>query len=181
MSLAYQRLDAAGARKHRDVVAEIFADSYEPGEDFDSPEAFMERFDRYSSREGLDLIIGFAGDEPVGQTWGWPLDRASGEAWWRGLQTPVDPDFTREDGHRTFALSEIMVRRPWTGKGVAHALHDELLHSRPEERATLLAEPDNPAAYRAYTAWGWQKAAELRPSWPDAPLFDVLILPLPLT
>jgi hypothetical protein len=26
--------------------------------------------------------------------------------------------------------------------------------------------------------WGWRKVAQLRPGWPDAPLFDVLILPL---
>jgi hypothetical protein len=71
-----------------------------------------------------------------------------------------------------------MVRQERTGHGVAHALHDELVRTRPEKRATLLVERDSSIAYRAYTAWGWQKAAQLRPGWPDAPLFDVLILPL---
>ena len=89
-----------------------------------------------------------------------------------------EPGFTDEDGSRTFALSEIMVRRPWTGRGVAHALHDELLRGRNEKRATLLVELGNDVAYRAYTAWGWRKVARLRPGWPDAPLYDVLILPL---
>ena len=96
-----------------------------------------------------------------------------------GLDAEPEPGFTIEDGQRTFALSEIMVRQKWTGRGVAHALHDELLSTRPEKRATLLVEPENTVAYRAYTAWGWQKVAQLRPAWPDAPLFDVLILPLP--
>ena len=73
-----------------------------------------------------------------------------------------------------------MVRREWTGQGIAHALHDELLRRRPETRATLLVEPDNTRAYRAYVSWGWKRVAQLRPGWPDAPIFDVLILDLPL-
>jgi hypothetical protein len=40
--------------------------------------------------------------------------------------------------------------------------------------------PDNSAAYAAYLRWGWRPVARLRPGWPDAPLMDVLILPLPL-
>ena len=93
---------------------------------------------------------------------------------------PAGGLFTEEDGKRTFAFSEIMVRQAWTGRGIAHALHDELLRGRDEQRATLLVEPDNPTAYRAYLRWGWRKVAQLRPAWPGAPLFDVLILPLPV-
>ena len=86
------------------------------------------------------------------------------------------PDgFTDEDGHRTFAISEIMVRDPWRRRGVARALHDELLAGNDRERATLLAEPDNGPAQAAYAAWGWTKAAELRPHWDNAPLYDVLM------
>ncbi|PZS37998.1 MAG: hypothetical protein DLM62_16175 [Pseudonocardiales bacterium] len=68
----------------------------------------------------------------------------------------------------------------WTGQGVAHALHDELLKSRREARATLLVRPENTTAYRAYTRWGWRPVGHLRPAWPDAPLMDVLIISLPL-
>jgi hypothetical protein len=35
----------------------------------------MERFDAYASRDGFDFIIAWLDDEPVGQAWGWPLDR----------------------------------------------------------------------------------------------------------
>lgn len=72
-----------------------------------------------------------------------------------------------------------MVRASFTGRGIARALHDQLLRERSEARATLLVRPGNTTAYRAYLRWGWTKATELRPPWPDAPLFDVLILPLP--
>jgi GNAT superfamily N-acetyltransferase len=73
-----------------------------------------------------------------------------------------------------------MVRQDWTGQGVAHALHDALLQRHRETRATLLVRPENTAAYRAYTRWGWRSVGQLRPNWPDAPLMDVLIMPLPL-
>lgn len=73
-----------------------------------------------------------------------------------------------------------MVRQDWTGQGFAHALHDELLQRRREKRATLLVRPENTTAYRAYTRWGWHPVGQLRPNWPDAPLMDVLIMPLPV-
>jgi hypothetical protein len=98
----------------------------------------------------------------------------------RHLVTCVVCGFAREDGARTFALSEIMVRRPFTGQHVAHRLHDELLSKRTEQRATSLVEPDNTRAYCAYLHWGWRKVAQLRPGWPDAPIFDVLLLRLPM-
>jgi hypothetical protein len=73
-----------------------------------------------------------------------------------------------------------MVLQNWAGKSIAHALHDQLLLGREEQRATLLVEPDNVHARRAYLHWGWRQVAQLRPGWDHAPLFDVLILPLPL-
>ncbi len=180
--LEFRRYDAAEARELRDVVEDIYARSYTDaiahGGPFHSVSAFMTRFDSYARRDGFDLVVAYHKGEPAGQTWGWPLGPDTG--WWDGLLTEVEPGFTDEDGTRTFALSEIMVREDLTGQGIAHTLHDELLSARPESRATLLVEPDNTAAYRAYTRWGWQKVAQLRPDWPDAPIWDVLILPLPL-
>jgi GNAT superfamily N-acetyltransferase len=138
----------------------------------------MRRFDAYTWNNTFDLVIAYVDGEPAGQSWGWPLAYRS--PWWAGLDAEPEPGFASEDGHRTFALSEIMVRHELTGHGIAHALHDELLGARHEKRATLLAEPENTPAYRAYTSWGWHTVARLRPGWPDAPLFDVLVLPLPL-
>ena len=182
-ALEFRRYGAEAARAARDIVEEIYRDAYAEviasGEPFDSTEAFMDRFESYTGRgRGFDLVIAFAGGEPAGQAFGWPL--AAGTAWWDGIDREPEPGFTEEDGKRTFAFSEIMVRHRWTGRGIAHALHDELLRGRDEKRATLLVEPDNETAYRAYLRWGWRKAGQLRPAWPGAPLFDVLILPLPV-
>ncbi len=183
--VTFRRYDAVNARGVRAVVEAVYAGSYvdaiASGDPFDSVEAFMHRFDAYTSGSGFDLMVAYHGDDAVGQTWGWPLDeRATTTGWWAGLLEEPQPGFTQEDGRRTFALSEIMVLRDWAGKGVAHALHDQLLLGRSEQRATLLVEPDNVAARRAYLHWGWRKVAQLRPGWDHAPLFDVLILPLPL-
>lgn len=179
----FRRFDRAGARERRDTVALIHRDAYAADnasrDAFASDSAFMQRFDAYTSRSEFDLVIAYQGSEPIGQTWGWAL--GPNTAWWDDLVTEPEPGFTIENGHRTFALSEIMVRRNWTGQGVAHALHDELLQRRRETRATLLVRPENTTAYRAYTRWGWRPVGQLRPNWPDAPLMDVLIMPLPLT
>ena len=182
--LAFRRYDSAGARAIRDTVAQIHRGAYvariESGDPFYTVDAFMGRFDTYTSRDGFDLVTAWLDDEPVGQAWGWPLDQARGAGWWRGLINEPEPGFTAEDGKRTFALSEIMVCEPYTGQHIAHALHDALLNGRSEARATLLVNPANEKAYGVYLRWGWRKVAQLRPHWPGAPLFDVLILPLPV-
>ncbi|WP_024806582.1 GNAT family N-acetyltransferase [Nocardia sp. BMG51109] len=172
---------AAQARDLRNEVKQIFRGAYieaiESGEPFEAPEAFMTRFDAYtdpSRASGFDLVMARIGDEPVGQAWGWPLGPDS--RWWNGFQLDEgDPTtYTTETGTRTFAFSELMVRKEFTGRGIARVLHDELLDRRPEQRATLLVRPDNGRAYDTYLRWGWDRVGVLRPSWPGAPRFDVL-------
>ncbi len=178
--ITFRRYNATEARQLRNMVEDIYVRSYvdaiSSGDPFDSVEEFMRRFDSYASQSSFDLVIAHRRAEAIGQTWGWPLTEHT--QWWEGLLTEPEPDFTSEDGHRTFALSEIMVSQEWAGKGVAHALHDHLLSARSESRAVLLVEPDNTGAYRAYLHWGWSKVAQLRPRWKNAPTFDVLILDL---
>ena len=178
----FKRFDSGQASAARSVVERVYRDAYvesiESGDQFNQPAAFMHRWDNYARNPGIDLVVAYANGEPIGQTWGWPL--TSDSRWWSGLLSEPGPGFTSESGQRTFALSEIMVVRKYTGQGIAHALHDELLRGRREQRATLLAEPENISAYRAYVRWGWRDVSQLRPDWPDAPVFHVLILPLPL-
>lgn len=182
MTLTFRRYTADQARGARDVVQAVYESAYwesiESGDPFSRPESFMGRYDAYASNPLFDLVVAFDGDGPVGQAWGWALGASS--HWWEGLEPEPEPGFTVEDGTRTFALSEIMVIRSHTGHGIAHALHDELLRGRQEQRATLLVRPANARAYSAYLRWGWRAVAKLRPRWPDAPTFDVLMLPLPI-
>lgn len=182
--LHFHHHSAASAREHRETVESIYRRSYktaiDSGDPFESPESFMHRFDAYTDPDraaGFDLVIVTLDDIAIGQTWGWPLP--PGTAWWTGLELDDAAlnhgAFTRETGKRTFALSEIMVDQTHTGHGIAHALHDEILGERLEERATLLVDPENPRAYSAYRNWGWSRVGTLTPTWDGAPTFDVLI------
>ncbi|MCP2337323.1 GNAT family N-acetyltransferase [Actinomadura rupiterrae] len=181
MIVTFRHFGSKDASELRDVVADIHQDAYgqkiAEGDRFAAEQAFMRRFDAYTQRDGFDLVIAYNDGWPIGQAWGWPLPADT--AWWDGLQTPVHPGYTDEDGTRTFALSELMVRQESAGQGIGHRLHDELLGSRPEQRATLLVRPTN-HAYEAYRRWGWKTIGQLRPDIPDAPTFDVLMLELPL-
>jgi len=182
IALTFRHHDQMAAQAQRVTVEQIYRDSYseqQQEDPFSASGRWMHRFDAYAAEPGFDLVIAYTRDgEPVGQAFGWPL--TADTKWWDGLVEEPEPGFTSESGTRTFALSEIMVRRDYAGQGNAHALHDELLCSRREDRATLLVRPANTYAYRAYTRWGWQLVAQLSPGWPDAPTFDVLMFPLPI-
>jgi GNAT superfamily N-acetyltransferase len=179
-AIRYQVHDAAAVATMRADVGDLYRRSYVEriarGDEFGKPEAFLRRFDSYVTNPSFTMIVAARGDRWVGQAWGWPLDARS--RWWNGLDTDAEPDVTHEDGRRTFALSEIMVDREHTGRGIAHSLHDRLLADRPEERATLLVNPTNTIARAAYLRWGWTPVGTLRPAWPGAALLDVLVRPL---
>jgi GNAT superfamily N-acetyltransferase len=156
---------------HADAYAEVIAS----GRPFAAPEAFMRRFDAHTARPAFDLVLARMGDEPIGQAWGWPED----DPYPYPQEGPAESRSPDQQDASTFSVAEIMVRHEWTGKGVAHALHDELLSARTERQAELYVRPENEIAYRAYRRWGWRKVGEVQPDLPDAPRFDVLVLPLP--
>ncbi|WP_280397950.1 GNAT family N-acetyltransferase [Nocardia carnea] len=176
--IEFRRFDSVGARDIRDTVEDVYSRAYAgliaTGDPFESLEASMDRFDAYLQAPGFDLVVLYLHGEPIGQAWGWPLSEKSAK--WDSAQLDEDdPEFTREDGTRTFALSEIMVVPEQTGQGYARALHDELLGARREQRATLLVDPRNERAYERYRRWGWYKVGVQRPGWEGAPTFDVLV------
>jgi len=181
--LTFRHYDGRRALAVRGIVALIhrdaYADAIASGDPFESHDAFMRRFDGHTTHQAFDLVLALAGGEPVGQAWGWPeqatdTDRPASPAG----ETRIGPQ--DEDDNLVFGFAELMVRKAWTGRGVAHALHDELLSARTELRAELCVRPGSVHAYRAYRKWGWRKVGETRPGLQDAPVFDVLILPLPV-
>jgi GNAT superfamily N-acetyltransferase len=182
--LRFRRHDAQGALALRDTVALIYREAYyeriSSGDPFYTETAFMRLFESHTRHPSLDFVIAYIGGEPVGQIWGFPVDQPTIAAAPGDLARDGDPRTGDGDSVQAFALCEIMVRKPWTGQGIAHALHDELLAARTEPYAELYVRPANATAYRAYLRWGWHKAGQTRPNLPDAPIFDVLHLPLPL-
>lgn len=168
--------DAASAADIVDsVIMPVYSASHEDVIDrpFYSAERFADRVRGYFGSPGFALVVAYIDGEPVGQAFGYRLP--PGARWWDGLVTKAPPGLTDETGTRTFALCELMVVAKWQGRGIAHALHDDLLAAQPVERATLLVREDNESAQAAYARWGWCKVGRLQP-YPDAPVYDALIL-----
>jgi len=168
---------ASDLGRYRDGLLAVYADAYADKVEspFFTPERYWERVEAYATRDGYGLVLGRVDGELVGYAMGFTLP--AGSAWWKGLLTPVDPALTTEDGHRTFALTYMMLRVAYRRRGYARALHDALLKARPEQRAALLVLPDNIPARTAYLAWGWYQIGELQP-FPDAPVYEAMVLKL---
>jgi ribosomal protein S18 acetylase RimI-like enzyme len=152
------------------VYAEVYADSLD--ESFFDPSRYWQRLERYGASSGFSLITGRLDGLLVGYALGHTL--RAGSSWWRGFRGTAEPGLLEEDGARTFALTEIMVRAAWRRRGYAKSLHDALLNARPEERATLLVMPNNKPAITAYLSWGWYKLGELQPV-ADAPVCEAMM------
>ena len=167
--------DTAKAEPITDLLVRVYLEVYaDAGDDFFGEDRYRRQLASHRTAPGWTVVTATdEAGEMAGYAYGFPLRPDPG--WWIGLITPVDPEFIKETGSRTFALSELMVREPWRGHGLGRSLHDHLLASRPEERATLLVEHDNDKAREAYVRWGWATVAEIRPNWEGAPLYEVMI------
>lgn len=176
-ALTIEYIEADGMHTQRDELLSVYSEIYsnELSDPFFSVRRYWERLQAYASRAGFSLVLGRLDSELVGYALGYTLP--SGAGWWNGLQGNIPAEIIEENGQRTFAINEIMVRAAWRRRGYARTLHDALLRGRPEERATLLVEPDNLPAHSAYRSWGWRKLADLQP-FPDDPVYEAMLLDL---
>lgn len=87
---------------------------------------------------------------------------------------PLPEAMTAEDGTRTMALFELLVRQPWRKTGTAERIHEELLSGRTEERVTLLVEPTHPKVKTLYESWGYANIGDQQP-FPDAPVYATML------
>ncbi|MBT2383345.1 GNAT family N-acetyltransferase [Streptomyces sp. ISL-11] len=152
-----------------DIHDDAYADS--PGE-FNTRARFATFVDYWSSLPGRACTIGYDGDTAVGYAYGAPL--AKDTTWWSKVTPALDEAFVREDGTRTFALSEIMVLTSRRKTGAAEAVHAALLAGRPEERVTLLVDSAHPRVRALYERWGYRHLGRMHP-FPDAPVFDSML------
>ncbi|MYS86407.1 GNAT family N-acetyltransferase [Streptomyces sp. SID5474] len=160
----------------RQVLLDIYAEVYAADLDrpFHSVRSFAERLAGYAAAPGFECVVGWSRDVPVGYAFGYTLQ--AGARWWIGLTEPVPAVDIEEDGRRTFALNELMVREPWRGSGAARTIHDTLVAARTERRVTLLVDPTHPKVLALYERWGYRVLGNVRPAWPDAPLLTALLL-----
>ncbi|MFJ3856150.1 GNAT family N-acetyltransferase [Streptomyces sp. NPDC090085] len=157
-----------------DIHDEVYAELGE-GTSFETRDRFAWFVDHWSARPGFSCVVGYDQGEPVGYGYGAPLGENAPNSWWKTLE-PLDPGFTREDGTRTFAMSEGMVRKQWRGKGVAHRIHEEFAATRTEERLTLYVDGAHEKVAALYQSWGYEPVGQVRP-FEDSPLFTVMIRP----
>lgn len=150
---------------YKEVYAERLTDP------FFSVQSFSERLRSHSYPKSWEAVVGYDGDNAIGYAYGSSLSAGSG--WWSSVDQPLDPAFTEETGRRTFALFELMIRRPWRGRGLARWVHDELVDARHEERVSLGVECDHPKVKSLYERWGYQSVGKEQPL-PDAPLYYLM-------
>jgi GNAT superfamily N-acetyltransferase len=156
--------------------AEVYADP--PYEWRDDAAIFADRFRVQRRQPGFVLAAARRGGYLVGYAAGMPLRPST--SWWRDLTTPLPDDVTAEYPGRTFALVDVLVRASWRRQGIGRALHQLILTSRPEERATATVLPAANPAQSAFKSWGWQKVGRIHADWPGSPIADVLLVALPL-
>jgi GNAT superfamily N-acetyltransferase len=138
---------------------------------------FMERFRVQAKRPGFRLVLAREGEDVVGFSFGFRLPADT--LWWDRMSGPKPEAFIREDGHRTFVIIELAVRKPWRRQGIARRLHSLLLDGLTVERVTLTMRPEPEAApaQSAYASWGYQKVGQKQP-WDEAPVYDAMVLDL---
>lgn len=179
--LVLYRHTSGQARDLADELGGLFAAAYagtpQENDPFYSAERFAQRLHGYIKSPGFALVTARTGQNSdlIGYAFGYLLP--PGARWWDGLLEAQSEDVITETGSRTFALNELHVRADHRGEGVASALHSELLSAAaPQERATVLVRPDNPARQQ-YEHWGYRKLGQLKP-YPDSPTYLALLLQL---
>lgn len=118
------------------------------------------------ARDSNDVLVGFA--------YGFTLSAETKR--WQELTEPLPADVAAEWPGRTFLLFDYAVRAAVRGRGIGRRLHDLLLGSRTEQRATLTVQPTALDTQAIYRHWGWRKVGQLEGGpGAAAPVFDVYL------
>jgi ribosomal protein S18 acetylase RimI-like enzyme len=178
--ITFQLLDGRQAAEHAADVHALHAEVYAglPDARYEGGARFADRFRVQLRQPGFVLAEARSGGYLVGCAAGMPLRPST--SWWRDLTAPLPEQVTAEYPGRTFALVELLVRASWRRQGIGRSLHDLILASRREERATLVVPPAATAAQSAFQHWGWRRVARTRSDGTDATASDVLVAALPM-
>lgn len=168
------------AEAYSNRLADLFESDLVPlslqGSSFFSRERYLRNLlDDYVALPHFKVVTAWNGGELVGFVYGSSLP--SGSQWWKDVKELLPEGFTEENGNRTLALFDIVVKNSFRGQGIGSQLHTKLLQGRSEERVTLLSEPELQPAYMIWQHWGYQKIGTAEPA-KDGTVLDVFIRPL---
>ncbi|MGH3692931.1 MAG: GNAT family N-acetyltransferase [Pseudonocardiaceae bacterium] len=159
----------------RNIAIKLYRQAFEHEIDkpFWSVERYSQRIQHHAAMSGFSAVVAYAHEEAIGFAYGITLSTTT--HWWATIQPPLtDPTFTREDGHRTFAVFEVIVKPEHQGQGIGRRIHDGLLAKRSELRVTIATQHGNTHARNTYTRWGYRHIGTRQPT-PSAPLLDVYL------
>ncbi len=159
----------------RNIAINLYREAFahEIDQPFWSVHRYSHRIDRHATMSEFGAVVAYTHQEPAGFAYGITLPATT--HWWATIQPPLtDPAFTREDGHRTFALFEVIVKPEHQGHGIGRRIHDQLLASRGEQRITIATHHGNTHARNTYTKWGYRHIGTRQPT-PPAPLLDIYL------
>ncbi|MFJ9697067.1 GNAT family N-acetyltransferase [Kitasatospora sp. NPDC101183] len=165
--------DAGGAARVLDEIAPLYERVFAEAPYFEGPRDladFLEGYDRFRTMPGFRLVLVRSGGL-VGFAFGVLLQ--SNSRWWDSLG--LDPEFTREDGRRTFVIREIAVAPEHRRRGLGRELHAAVLAGVEAERVTLAVRPEAKAAVRMYEALGYEDVGAMTPSWDGAPVYRCMV------
>lgn len=172
----FHRGDGVAAAAMLDEMADLYREVYAEPPYNSGPlwheDAFRDRTRRQVDARGFACV--WARHDSfylAGFAFGFTMPRG---AWWSGVSADPPPDEVLAG--EKFAVIELIVARPWRGRGVGRQLLGMLLEGRREPYAMLTAVPDAPAR-QIYDHWGWRQAGRAQHT-ADAPVMDQLILEL---
>ncbi len=140
----------------------------------DESELHRQRLLRLLDDPTYGIAVAWAEDELVGFAYGFSLPADTKR--WSGLLEPVSVQVTGEWPGRTFLLFDYAVQASRRGHGIGRKLHDGLLGSRLEDRATLTVQPTATDTKRIYEHWGWWRVGQVEGGLQAAaPRFDVYL------
>ncbi len=140
----------------------------------DESDLHLQRLTHLLDDPTFGIAVAHAGDELAGFAYGFSLPPETTR--WSGLLKPASVQLTSEWPGRTFLLFDYGVQASLRGQGTGRKLHDRLLGSRREERATLTVQPTAGDTKAIYEHWGWWQVGQVE-GGPQAaaPVFDVYL------
>ena len=169
--------DSGMAGPLTDPICELYDEVFSRAPFFwreDESELHRQRLRGLLDDPTFGIAVAWAGQELIGFAYGFGL--APDTHRWSRLTERLPDEMTAEWPGRTFLLFDFAVRHSYRGLGVGRRLHDVLLGSRSEQRATLTVQPTAVDTQAIYEHWGWRRVGQVE-GGPQAaaPMFDTYL------